>query len=58
MEKEDKNQDSSEKDEENSQNQACDQTVECWYCRKAFQKGPIYDEHYSLCYNRYAYMHM
>ena len=51
MDNDDKNQDSSIQDEEKSQNQACDQTVECWYCRKAFQKGPINDEDYSLRYN-------
>ena len=30
----------------------------CWYCNKMFQKGPIYDNHYSICYDNYAYMHM
>ena len=44
--------------DEDKENQDCNETITCWYCRKSFEKGQIYDDHYSYCYNRYAYMHM
>ena len=35
-----------------------DDLITCWYCRKVFEKGPIYDNHYSICYDNYTYLHM
>ena len=31
---------------------------ECRYCRKKFENSSVYDDHFSECYDRYAYMHM
>ena len=31
---------------------------ECRYCRRKFENTSVYDEHFSDCYDRYAYMHM
>ena len=31
---------------------------ECRYCRKKFENSSVYDDHFSECYDRYAYMHL
>ena len=31
---------------------------ECRYCRRKFEDSSVYDNHFSECYDRYAYMHM
>ena len=43
---------------QNTENQENCKTLVCWYCNKHFERGPVYEEHYSECYNRYCYMHM
>ena len=53
-----KNPENSNSNPENSLKEQKDDLITCWYCRKEFQTGPIYENHYSICYDNYAYMHM
>ena len=49
---------SSNRNPESSPKKQNDNLITCWYCRKKFEKGPVYDNHYSICYDNYAYLHM